>query len=198
MKIAGKLITISFNVIKFLRKYFYFLFGLLIIVLSIGFVYFILKLGWETTRNINETQKTLFVVILTLLAPIFGQYLSNRQAKYRDFELRNKEKKEKAYDYFVAILYDYIILAMQEKEETHEQTVKLLEARKNIIVWGSDSVVKYYSDFMRYTQNLEKEDEVITKTKAAIAFGNLIKAIRKDIGYNNEKITIEDIQRYFS
>jgi hypothetical protein len=131
------------------------------------------------------------------LAPIVGSYITNRQTKIKEFELRNREKKEAAYDNFVELLYQFLRAKDGNKKEEEKRNLKLLEARKNIIVWASDDVVKEYSEFMKYSQNLEGINSEKASNLAAAAFENVIKSIRKDLGYKNQKFNPGDIQRYF-
>lgn len=173
-----------------MKKFRDFFLGLLIFIIIILFVLFFLKVAWEITRDLNDTQETLLVITIPLLAPILGTYLSNRQSMIKEFELRNREKKESAYDEFVDLLYQYISAREDDTDKIiKERLTKLMKSRKNLLVWGSDEVVKNYGDFMKHTQ--ENNTEFSTK-----ALTELLKSIRKDLGYKNNKIKSDHIARY--
>ena len=63
----------------------------------------------------------------------------------------NKIKREKAYDSFLNILYEFINQSRSGKSN-EELMPQVLKNRKELVLWGSDRVVKLYSEFMSISQ----------------------------------------------
>jgi hypothetical protein len=155
----------------------------------------ILKLFFESLKNLNQNQTTLLIALVPSTIAMLGIFISNNLQKSRDFAFKNREKKERAYDIFMKILYEFINQSRTGK--TNDQLAPLvLKSRKELVLWGSDEVVKLHSEFMSISQ--ETPDADPTKNERSNRkLEQMILAIRKDLGYKNSKLIPGDLLRFF-
>lgn len=71
----------------------------------------------------------------------------------------------------------------------------LKETKDDLILWGSDEIIKVYCDFEKSLPN-ENSSE-IAKTAGIINFGKFLLSIRKDLGHSNTGIDEYDLISVF-
>jgi hypothetical protein len=71
----------------------------------------------------------------------------------------------------------------------------LLTARKDLVLWGSDEVVRIYGELMQVSQDDPESEQKTQITNKKLE--GVILAIRKDLGYKNTNFKVGDLLRYF-
>ena len=156
---------------------------------------FILNVFFNSLKSLNQNQTTLLIALVPSSISIAGIVFSNNLQKQKELEFKNRERKERAYDAFLKTNYEFI--NQKRSGKTDDQLmVSVTKARKDLVLWGSDKVVKLYSEFMAIVQ--EQSDENPDKnSQINIKLEQILLAIRKDLGYKNNKLTFGDLLRYF-
>lgn len=174
------------------------IFGVFLLV-AIGWgSYFLIARFLYFLISIKSDVATALVAFLTAVMVSVGsvlitKYLENRAA----IQQKNREKKIPVYEDFIAYFLTFI---HKYKEEGGEESVdKIRKYTEQIIIWGSDDIVKSYSQF---------RDSAISGKKGGIetlySFEKLLFAIRKDLGHKNKelsegtilKLFINDLEKY--
>lgn len=177
------------------KDVFYLVLGLLMIVGVLLVLIFSIKAFIDALSNLNTNQTTLLIAIVPSSVSILGLAFSNYLQKSTEITFKNRLKKEALYETFVDIMYEFIYRA-GVGESTEDLLPKVKTIRKDLIVWGSDEVVKTYSEFMTIAQDLPENDPT-KETKISAQLEKTILAIRKDLGYKNTKLIFGDLLRYF-
>ncbi len=130
-----------------------------------------------------------FKEIIVALIAVFGVVLPYLGQRNKEYKLKLAEQKIAAYSEFLRDFTETAVLIM------HDQKVgsKALDrqrmlARNQILLYGSDDVIKAYDKWVIFTDNSEKggSDEDVA------LFGNLLLKIRQDI-VGKTKVTVDDI-----
>ena len=131
-----------------------------------------------------EYISSLFAAVFTALAGVSAVVVTQWNTKSRQIEDSHRPKKVEIYSKFVSQVLKQVREYDEEKKETLQPTddlVKfLVKWNTELIVWGSQEVVKAYLDFRKVS---EQDGNVFR------AMDNILKAIRKDIGLKSWKLT---------
>ncbi|MFT7475363.1 MAG: hypothetical protein ACI81L_002301 [Verrucomicrobiales bacterium] len=142
--------------------------------------------------SFKEDQGALFVGVLTVGVTAYGisrQQENDRQARQdeerREREARrDEERRTNKIDAYAAILntwFDALLGSTKQKEAAMKRLQSdSLEQLKKIIPWASDGVIRSFSR-LRTAQS--------TGDNPLAAFGELLLAIRKDLGHENDGVT---------
>ena len=141
--------------------------------------------------SIREDETALFVGVLTVGATFFGivrQQETDRQdrlsAQQSEREARSDEERRQhkieTYAEILDLWFDVLLGSDAEKKKAHQRASRDLRGQiKKIVPWASDDVVKAYSALRTAEQ---------TGLNAISAFGDLLIAIRADLGHPNNGV----------
>lgn len=130
-----------------------------------------------------------FKEIIIALIAVFGVVLPYLGQRNKEYKLKLAEQKIAAYSEFLRDFTETAVLIM------HDQKVgsKALDrqrmlARNQILLYGSDDVIKAYDKWVMFRDSSGKggSDEDV------VLFGNLLLKIRQDI-VGKTKVTVDDI-----
>jgi len=131
-----------------------------------------------------------FVSVITFL---FGRYFEQK----RELKQKINSEKIKVYKGFFDFYFDLFSYEKIHGEPKPELDLmkEMLEFRKVLILWGSDSVIDAYVEFKdRMVEFGEGEDDLPTKTaKMMKASANVLASMRKDIGYTFTSFNAKDL-----
>lgn len=146
--------------------------------------------GNELIKKSPEVLATIFSAILVFIAATYGKFLEKRM------ELRfahNVQKKE-LYQKFLDVVNEMILGEKQvSKSNSNRQVENLRKVQQNLVLWASADVIKKYNSFIEelgvYDKPSVGEKEDIRRLLGVVnAMQNLIKAMRKDLGFDDNKL----------
>ncbi len=136
---------------------------------------------------------------LTLFAGLLTQtWLSDRQHQ-RDIQMKLREQKTNAYQGFVSLWMNLLLFQGMGKdapitisaptEAMANLRRDIMEASKPMMLWGSNDVVKAFSDFKNSTSALMPETDEAAQfqrqIKTLLLFEQLIYRMREDVGHDS-------------
>jgi hypothetical protein len=119
-----------------------------------------------------------------LLASVISIILQKNREQRINIQLEHRNKFGPIYEEFIDNVLNRLLLADNLGKEplSHDELVAIMaEFTKNIIVWGSNDVIKAYKEF-RKIGNINDQGD---KYKMIEAIEGLILAMRKDVGHSN-------------
>lgn len=139
----------------------------------------------EIINYILEVLKITIPAVASVSVVMLGRYFE----KQKEIELRIREKKITIYEKFVMDTLNFLLKSQQysksKQEKLQNDLVKTFEEfHKNILFWGSDSIIKSYNNyrFKLGSADAKMED-----------FEDLIFAFRKDVGHKNKNLCKYDV-----
>ena len=139
----------------------------------------------EIINYILEVLKITIPAVASVSVVMLGRYFE----KQKEIELRIREKKITIYEKFVMDTLNFLLKSQQysksKQEKLQNDLVKTFEEfHKNILFWGSDSIIKSYNNyrFKLGSTDAKMED-----------FEDLIFAFRKDVGHKNKNLCKYDV-----
>lgn len=134
--------------------------------------------------------------LLAVLAPIFlallggiGWLYKHEKERRESAESQLSEHKYGAYIALLEIFFDMMKITKSGKDINEKSMLnRMIDANKELILYGSDDVIKIYQKWMSDAR------------KGAVKldpFGELIIAIRRDMGHLKTKINADDVLRHF-
>lgn len=131
-------------------------------------------------------------VAVAFISVAVGKYLERREAIQRELRL----KKVPVYEALIASIFQFFQQGKpgypkrDEAPTIREQT----ELIQGVILWGSDSVVKQFGEFRMAVLQFGTPQ---AGRSPLLALEDLMLAIRRDLGYANDRIVTGDILRLF-
>ncbi len=128
------------------------------------------------------------IEIIVALIAVFGAVLPYLLQKNKELNLRIAEQKREAYANFLKNFTEIAVAVMHDEDVSgKEADMERMLARDQLLLYGSDDVIKAYDAWIRYADtkkhDLDKEGELM----------NLIfLAIRKDL-LGKSKVTQEHL-----
>lgn len=131
-------------------------------------------------------------VAVAFISVGIGKYFERRETLQREL----RQKKVPVYEALIASIFQFFQQGKPgypkrgEAPTIAEQT----ELIQSVILWGSDSVLKQFGEFRMAVLQSGKPE---SRRSPLLALEDLMLAIRKDLGYANDKIVAGDVLRLF-
>lgn len=178
-----------------------FFIGLVFIISALVGVYLVARAAFQgfaslETGTASAVAATGGAVLLAIINHAAQRYLDRR----RDIEARQRERKIEIYQRFMRFWFDFLLSkenrnARAKGEQNIESVLpELNEITQQLILWGSDRVLKSYSDFRRY---ITSESENRSHVQTLALFEVMLYEFRKDLGHSNRKLEERDILALF-
>ena len=128
------------------------------------------------------------VTALTASTAILGFLWQRQTERIKIIENQLSQNKYKAYGELVTIFYD-ILKDVKNKKDTNNKDlmVKLINSKKDLFIYGSDTVFKKLNIWLTYSSTHEGDPKHMNY------FLDLMLEIRKDMGHKETKLTHRDI-----
>lgn len=171
----------------------------IVAILFFGFlIYQLVVISFTFLKAVNwgEIDPTVIAAVITatlgVLASVLAVLISNNLSKKREIEFQNRTKKSEAYSQF---LNDVIEVMSNDKDEAEKQKIYKRIAKefgRDIVLWGSDKMIKSYRDFRELGKTGEQDG-----SKTLFALENVLFTIRKDLGHKNKGIEPGTLLTFF-
>lgn len=171
-----------------IKKFITVIFGMLFIIGILFAFYKILSLLWEAFSQVNPTIGAGVIAAAATVVVSVMSVLVAKRIEHRSILLKeHREKKTPFYEEMVKFIFRIAFADKLElKPLTEKEMVKQMASfTENLVVWGSDDVVKAWVSFRA------KSVEGFGDSPSGVLFEieNLLLAIRKDLGHANKGLS---------
>lgn len=171
---------------SFIRK----IIGFIVVIsIFIGIVYALYKLIFLIIETLPTLDAVVIVTLITGAISIVGVVISkifeSREATKRYLY----EKKEIPYTDIIQMIYKLPLYVNDKKADNREMINDIREMSKKISMWGSDTVIKKWHEFIKETRT--------NPDRSMFKLEEVILEIRKDLGQRNRKLERGDMLRFF-
>jgi hypothetical protein len=134
-------------------------------------------------------------VISVTITVVVGQFLQRRAAH----EEAQRSRKVEIYERFMERWFGFLELGISEEKrtgavtESAEAIAYMAEFSRQVILWGSDTVVRDYSRFTGRTRGPVLPGSV----EPMLEFERVLFAMRRDLGHTNRGVKPPDLLRLF-
>ena len=174
-------------------------------VLLVGAAVWLSALGlkqiWSTFSGASDTIKAASIAsVSSIFLLMVGRFFEQKR------ELRQRINSEKIaiYQKFFDFYFDaFSKQKVRGKKQQSDTTVQeMLEFQKNVVLWGSDAVIKSYLDFKdalaAFSANNSEEETIDQAKKLAAVLQSaaaVLTAMRRDVGYTFTSFTPLELGR---
>jgi hypothetical protein len=124
-----------------------------------------------------------FITILIAFVGALITVSGNFQIQIRN---EQKPKKVEIYDKVINFFFNSILASkLGQKPKTEEELIQgFADMTPDLILWGSDEVLSLYIKFRQITNNNTQG----SSSNPILLFGQMLLAMRKDLGHQNKQI----------
>ena len=126
---------------------------------------------------------TIVIALLGALITVAGNF---------SIQIRNEQKPKKIeiYDKVINLFFDSIFSQkLGQAPKTEQELIKSIhDMTPDLILWASDDVLNLYIKFRKMANNMQD-----SSTAPIQLFGQMLLAMRKDLGHRNNQINEESI-----
>jgi hypothetical protein len=148
----------------------------LIVIAIIGLI------AWALFYEIGQAPWQFITILIALLGTLItfsGNFL---------IQIRNEQKPKKIeiYDKIIKFFFDSILASkLGQKPKTEEELIQgFADMTPDLILWASDDVLNLYIKFRQITNNNMQD----SSSNPILLFGQMLLAMRKDLGHQNNQI----------
>lgn len=189
--------TYSKSKVNFWRIVFLFFVLSILIGSIVGLIYIFWELINEAPSHISSG---IIAVSGTILVTSITLIITKSWERKLKIENENRLKKIPIYEEFMTFWFKNILSlskGSKEKPLSQDQIVQSMGIfTEKIIIWGSDKVIKSYSDFRQFSFKADINNKNNAKD-FIIFFEKLLFAIRTDLGHKNYGLKTGDIISLF-
>lgn len=132
------------------------------------------------------------VEIIVALIAVFGAVFPYLYQRNKELNLKIADQKREAYGSFLSNFTKTAIAAIYDEDENlsgKDADLERLSARDNLLLYGSDEVIKAYDAWIRFSDANEERDY----DKEGELLSLVFLAIRKDL-LGNTRVTKENLE----
>lgn len=141
------------------------------------------SITWVLFHEIGQAPWQFITILVALLGALIT-FASNLQIQIRN---EQKPKKTEIYEKVINFFFDSILATKLERQsKTEKELVQgFADMTPDLILWASDDVLNLYIEFRQLsTSNLNDSSR-----NPSLLFGQMLLAMRKDLGHQNKQIT---------
>lgn len=141
---------------------------------------------WGLFHEIGQAPWQFITILIALLSTLLGTlitFASNLQIQIRN---EQKPKKIEVYDKVIKFFFDSILASKLGREPKTEQELVqgFSDMTPDLILWASDDVLNLYIKFRQLANNNMQD----SSSNPILLFGQMLLAMRKDLGHQNNKL----------
>lgn len=134
----------------------------------------------------------LIAIIATSLTITIPKYLEKKM----EIEEHLRIRKSETYKDLVELIFKILMSGKTGEVLPEKELIKMMSKfTENLILWGSEDVIKSYKAYRTYFMNRSQGDSLTIE--AIDLMENLLLSIRKDMGHNNKSLKQGDILSLF-
>lgn len=165
---------------------------LLAIVIVVG-VFWLAWSGLDAFTRLNPTVASGVVTAsVTIIVSVLSVLISKNLEQRRAIDQQVREKKLPGYEALIKLILDVIYAEKLGKKMKDEELIRrFVDVSQQLLVWGSDDVVKAWSAYrLKLVNGVPTENSLPD-------FERLLVAIRKDTGHTSSTIVKGDLLSLF-
>lgn len=137
---------------------------------------------WALFHEISQAPWQFITILIALLGTLIT-VSGNLQIQIRN---EQKPKKIEIYEKVIKLFFESILASKLAREpKTQEELVQALaDMTPDLILWASDDVLSLFINFRQASSNNVQEPEA----NLGYIFGQMLLAMRKDLGHQNNQI----------
>jgi len=136
---------------------------------------------WLLFHEIGQAPWPFITILIALLGTLIT-FAGNLQIQIRN---EQRPKKVEIYDKVIKFFFDSIFASkLGQNAKTEEELVQgLADMTPDLILWASDDVLNLYIKFRQIANNNIQD----SSTNPILLFGQMLLAMRNDLGHQNNK-----------
>jgi len=169
---------------------------LLLVCITIG-IYFLLRQIW---LGFSLLQKDVAAAIVaasgTVLISVLSLIISKRWERMKEIQQEHRRKKIPIYEEFIQFWFKVLFSQQAGSQQVSEKEITkfLSDFTQKLILWGSDEVLRDFSNFRVRFANINPDKPPID---IMFEFEKLLYDIREDTGHKNRNLKRGDILALF-
>ena len=169
--------------------------GAILTALTVLVIWLVWKFFGLINGASDSIKATSITAIVSVIVFMFGRYFEQR----REAKQRINTEKVGVYRRFFDFYFDLVAHdKIHDEPVSHEKVMRdMLDFQKDILFWGTDSVIRAYLDFKDAMIEFD-DDKVELPKKLAVVITSVSKvlvAMRRDLGYNFTSLGPSDVAR---
>jgi hypothetical protein len=134
--------------------------------------------------SIDFSFSELLVCVLVIISGGLGYIIKRQHDKIQDIQSQLSEKKYRVYYEVFSIFFDLMRKDKGGKipKDKDNSLDRLIQVKKDLLIYGTDEIIKQFSEWVNVC-NGENQGKNLKY------YIDLFTLIRKDMGYNNTKIS---------
>lgn len=167
----------------------------LLVLSTLGFA--VVWLLWKGLSSIgSEVAAALITASATILVSVFVTVYNKRWDRNRQIKEKQREKKIPAYEDFSKFVFQILLATKMDEEISEEKMMEsMMEFIHHIIIWGSDDFIQSFGEWKTEIQG--SDDTQASPLGQLAFFEDLILAMRRDLGHEDEEFERGDLLRLF-
>jgi hypothetical protein len=187
-----------------------FIFGLTIFLAMLGAIYVALKGAYGFLASIStslstDTWKAVLLASIPGLVGLFVALYQKYADRKKDIEFKLRDEKVKTYTALLELVFGFFKAAKgknadakkskpsEEAELSHELEMQFMDVSRMLVMWGSDDLIRRYSDWRLLSARTEKP----SVADVMGGLGRLILQLRKDMGHKDKNLPYETLLSLF-
>ena len=137
---------------------------------------------WELFHEIGQAPWQFVTILIALLGTLIT-VAGNLQIQIRS---EQKPNKIQIYDKTIKFFFDSIFASkLQKKSKSEQELIQWFsDMTPDLILWASDDVLNIYIKFRQLADN----NMLDSPNNSILLFGQMLLAMRKDLGHQNNKL----------
>ena len=162
-------------------------------------VFFLLRWSVTTILHLQSSVASVLVAgLLTLLTSLVVSGLNRYSEENRKERERLREAKRPVYEHLLGTIFGIFHKVRQSTETPVEDDPELIghmqQIMENLVVWGSDDMVRIWGGWMRNANSVQSQSD---PRIALLAMAQLMMSIRKELGHTKTNITHKELLSLF-
>jgi hypothetical protein len=155
----------------------------IIAALFVGAIVFIF---WKVLKIIASLNTNLSTAIMaastTIIVSVISILIAKNQETKAYIQKELREKKVPVYEHLISIMFKITYASKLGEAPMPESEVlrQMVDMTRNLVIWGSDEVVKAYVKFRTFANSNGDSTQMVFIVEELMA------AIRKDLGHKNQ------------
>ena len=148
--------------------------------------------------SFSELNPNVAAAIVAAIATVFVSMTSivlTRRYEMKQIVIKEHgEKKVPIYEDLIKFWFEISMAEKLEKSYSEKEINEFFAKFLNqFMIWGSDDVIKAFTEFRKEGLNQEDSDGI----KSLFSFERFIFSVRKDLGHKNKNLKQGDVLRFF-
>ena len=161
-------------------------------------VFYGVRLGWRSFIGLpSDTAKAFVVAATTIVTSVLALLVSRYFERRRALDEQHRLRKIPIYEDFMRYWFSLLLSDETHPAPTPEETHDFLAGfTQQLIVWGSDRVLKEWSGLMRKFREIDDPENV--SPDLMFSFERMLLTLRRDLGHRNKGLERKDLLRLFT